>query len=153
MYLQGPWAIGEVNVINPDANVGTFPLPMTDNPDETRDRVNLDLAVWIPNGVAHRDQSITFLQYLMSPEVLNTYNQENLAYSTLKDAPPVTDPRILGLQEAYTAGRFYQGAGTYLPNTIPLQNYLQEFVINREATPFLAKLDTDWARLSQRTSL
>lgn len=153
MYLQGPWAIGEVNVINPDANVGTFPLPMTDNPDETRDRVNLDLAVWIPNGVTHRDQSITFLQYLMSPEVLNTYNQENLAYSTLKDAPPVTDPRILGLQEAYTAGRFYQGAGTYLPNTIPLQNYLQEFVINREATPFLAKLDTDWARLSQRTSL
>jgi raffinose/stachyose/melibiose transport system substrate-binding protein len=153
MYLQGPWAIGEVNVINPDAEVGTFPLPMTDDPDETRDRVNLDLAVWIPNGVAHRDQSITFLQYLMSPDVLNAYNQENLAYSTLKDAPPVTDPRIEGLQEAYEAGRFYQGAGTYLPNTIPLQNYLQEFVINREPQPFLAKLDTDWARLAQRSSL
>ncbi|MFD3444741.1 ABC transporter substrate-binding protein [Microbacteriaceae bacterium 4G12] len=153
MYLQGPWAIGEVNVINGDANIGTFPLPMTEDPEQTRTRVNLDLAVWIPNGVANRDQSVAFLQYLMSPEVLNTYNQENLAYSTLENAPPVTDPRIQGLQEAYTEGRFYQGAGTYLPNTIPLQNYLQEFVIDREAQPFLAKLDTDWARLSQRTDL
>jgi raffinose/stachyose/melibiose transport system substrate-binding protein len=152
MYLQGPWAIGEVTTINPDINVGTFPFPAKDDVSGTKARVNLDLATWIPNGVRNRDASVTFLQYLMSPEVLNAYNQENLAYSTLIDAPPVTDPRIEGLQEAYSEGRFYQGAGTYLPNTIPLQNYLQEFVIDREVDPFLAKLDTDWARLAQRTT-
>jgi len=150
MYLQGPWAISEIGVINPDLPVGTFPMPVSDDPDETRARVNLDLAVWVPNGVQHREQSLEFLSYLMSPDVLNAYNEENLAYSTLTDAPPVTDERIEGLQEAYDDGRFYQGAGTYLPEVIPIQNYLQEFVINENVEGLLRKLDVDWARLSQR---
>lgn len=150
MYLQGPWAITEVGVINPDARIGTFPLPATEDASETRARVNLDLAIWIPNGVANRDASVTFLQHLMSPEILNTYNKDNLAYSTLLDAPPVTDERIEGLQDAYSAGRFYQGAGTYLPNIIPLENYLQDFVISENTDSLLSKLDVDWSRLAQR---
>ena len=33
MYLQGPWAIGEIAKSNPEINVGAFPLPVTEDPD------------------------------------------------------------------------------------------------------------------------
>ena len=35
--------------------------PMTDNPDERKVRVNIDLAAWIPEDSTHKDAARTFL--------------------------------------------------------------------------------------------
>lgn len=48
MYLQGPWAFSEIAKTSPDLRLGTFPLPMTDDPDDLGVRVNMDLAAMIP---------------------------------------------------------------------------------------------------------
>jgi raffinose/stachyose/melibiose transport system substrate-binding protein len=151
MYLQGPWAIGEIAKANPDARVQTFPLPATDDPDDTKARVNLDLALWIPVQAAHPEAAREFLSFLMRPEVMHTYNADNLAVSPTTDAPQVEDERIAGLGPYVAAGAFYQGAGTYIPDTIPSNNYLQEFVITEDADVLLRKLDNDWQRLARRS--
>jgi raffinose/stachyose/melibiose transport system substrate-binding protein len=151
MYLQGPWGIGEIIKANPDARVGTFPLPSTDNPDDTKVRVNLDLALWIPKQAAEPEAARRFLSFLMRPEVMHTYNADNLAVSPTTDAPTVEDERIAGLGPYVAEGAFYQGAGTYLPDTIPSANYLQEFVITQDADALLRKLDNDWQRLARRS--
>jgi raffinose/stachyose/melibiose transport system substrate-binding protein len=152
MYLQGPWALGEIAKVDPDLRVGTFALPATDDPADTKCRVNLDLALWIPVDSDHHEASRGFLDFLTEPERVNAYNTENLAYSPLTNPPPVTDARIEGLQPLVRDGRFYQGAGTYVPTTIPLANYLQELLISGDTDRFLDKLDNDWARLAQRTA-
>lgn len=151
MYLQGPWALGEIAKVDPDLSLGTFPLPMTDDPEDTRCRVNVDLGVWIPRSSPHREGSMALLEYLFQPDVVNTYNQENLYYSPLVDAPPQPDERVNGLQEYVDAGRFYQGPGTFMPPTIILPNYLQELMITRDVDDFLRKLDEDWQRLALRS--
>ena len=152
MYLQGPWAIGEIAKANPKLQVGTFALPSTDNPDDRRARVNLDLALWIPNGAGNPTGAHRFLSYLLTPEVLNKYNQDNLAYAPVKNPPPVTDQRIEGLQPYVRESKFYQGPGTYVPTVIPLGNYLQDFAISRDGATLLQRMDNDWERLAQRTS-
>jgi raffinose/stachyose/melibiose transport system substrate-binding protein len=152
MYLQGPWAVGQILLVNPKLKLGTFPLPVTDNAADTKCRVNLDLAVWIPTQTSKYDAAVKFLAYLMQPKVVNAYNKANLAFSPLKNAPPVTDPRISGLDPYVKAGKFYQGAGTYVPNVIPIGNYLQEMVITKNTKTFLQKLDSDYRRLAIRTS-
>jgi raffinose/stachyose/melibiose transport system substrate-binding protein len=154
MYLQGPWAIGEIAAINPKLKVATFPLPATDNPDDTKCRVNLDLAIWIPRSLsgAKRANAIKVLQYLMQPQIVNAYNQTNLAFSPLKNPPPVRDSRIAGLEPYVRSGRFYQGPGTYVPNVIPIGNYLQAFVLTKNGKQLLQKLDSDFRRLAKRTS-
>ena len=63
----------------------------------------------------------------------------------------MTDERIAGLQPYVNAARFYQGASTYFPSAIPVGNYLQGFVLDRDAKAFLSKLDEDWARYAQRS--
>ena len=154
MYLQGPWAIGEVATVNPKLKVGCFPLPVTDNPNDLKVRVNLDLAIWIPRvlGGAKKTAALKLLSYLMQPSVVNAYNQANLAFSPLKNPPAVTAPQIAGLDQYVKAGKFYQGAGTYVPNVIPIGNYLQELMLTKNQNQFLKHLDSDFKRLAVRTS-
>lgn len=151
MYLQGPWAIGEIVKINPKAQIGTFAMPASDNKEDVKVRVNLDLALWIPRDSPKQAAARTFLHYLMQPSVQSKYNAANLAWSTTRNAPPVTDAHVAGLQPYLQNGKFYQGAGTYMPTAIPVNNYLQELVISKNAARFLDKLDSDWARFARRS--
>jgi raffinose/stachyose/melibiose transport system substrate-binding protein len=154
MYMQGPWAVGQVLTINPKAKLGTFPLPTSDNASETKCRVNLDLAIWLPRAQApaQRAAAIKFLDYLMQPSILNKYNQDNLAFSPLKGAPPQKNPLVSGLQPYVSSGRFYQGPGTYVPITIPVGNYVQEMMLTGNVNAFTSSMDSAFKRLAIRTS-
>ncbi|MBG6192170.1 raffinose/stachyose/melibiose transport system substrate-binding protein [Arthrobacter sp. CAN_A212] len=150
MYLQGPWALGEIAKTSPDLDLGTFPLPMTDNPDDLQVRVNIDLAAWIPEASESKDGARAFLSFLFQQDVMDEYNAAQLGYGTTVDAAPVTDPRILGMKEYYDSADFYQGPSQAIPNTIPAANYMQGIALGGNVEGTLATLDGDWARLALR---
>ncbi|TFD93066.1 extracellular solute-binding protein [Cryobacterium lactosi] len=150
MYLQGPWALGEIAKTSPDLELGTFPLPMTDDPEDLQVRVNIDLAAWIPEASKHQDAAREFLSYLFRQDVMDAYNTAQLGYGTTTDAAPVTDPRIIGMKEYYEAADFYQGASRAIPLTIPTENYLQGIALGSSVEGTLKTLDADWARLALR---
>jgi raffinose/stachyose/melibiose transport system substrate-binding protein len=154
MYMQGPWAVGQILTINPKVKMGTFALPATDDASQTKCRVNLDLAIWLPRSQApaQRTAAIRFLDYLMQPNILNAYNKANLAFSPLKNAPPQTNPLVSGLQPYVSSGRFYQGAGTYVPLTIPVGNFVQEMMLTGNVSGFTSSMDSAFKRLAIRTS-
>ncbi|WP_258071698.1 ABC transporter substrate-binding protein [Clavibacter michiganensis] len=151
MLMQGPWALGEITKANPDARIGTFPLPMTEEPDDRRVRVNLDLALWVPEQSRKQDAAREFLAFLMQPEIHDAYNEEFLAFGTTTTAPAVTDERIVGMQSYYDEARFYQGASKAIPLTIPAENYVQGIVTGASAADTLRTMDADWRRLALRS--
>ncbi|MCU1405351.1 MAG: carbohydrate-binding protein [Glaciihabitans sp.] len=150
MYMQGPWALGEIEKSNPDLEVGTFPLPMTDDPADLKVRVNLDLALWVAEGSSKKDAAKQFVSFLMQPEIQDTYNETFLAFGTTVSAPAVDDPRILGMQKYYDEAKFYQGASKAIPLTIPTENYLQGIVTGSNPENVLRTMDADWRRLARR---
>ena len=154
MYMQGPWAVGEVLAINPKLKMGTFPLPATDDASQTKCRVNLDLAIWLPRSQSssQRAAALQFLDYLMQPDIVNAYNQANLAFSPLMNAPPQKSPIVAGLNPYVSSGRFYQGAGTYVPITIPVGNFIQEMMLTGSVSGFTSSMDGAFRRLAIRTS-
>ena len=81
MYLQGPWAFSEIAKTSPDLALGTFPLPMTDDPADRSVRVNLDLAAMIPEGSNHKEAARDFLEYLFQPENIEAYNASQLGFT------------------------------------------------------------------------
>lgn len=151
MYLQGPWALTEIAKTNPDLDVGAFPLPVTDDPADRKVRVNVDLALWIPEGSTKKDAAREFLSFLMQPEVIDRYNADNLGFGVTTDAAPVTDPTLVELREYYDRADFYLGASQLVPQSIPLQNYTQTLASGAEPLPVLRTLDADWARLAFRS--
>nr|WP_283774639.1 extracellular solute-binding protein [Brachybacterium equifaecis] len=150
MYLQGPWAFGEIDKVGVPTDMGTFPLPMTENPDDRKVRVNTDLALWIPEASGHHEESKALVRYLMQPDVQHPYNKEQLGFSTTTDAPPAEDPRIAEMQTYYDEGRFYQGPSKFIPLMIPAENYFQAIATGADIGATLAQLDNDWARLAFR---
>ncbi len=150
MYFQGPWAFGEIAKTSPDLDLGTFPLPMTNNPADLQVRVNIDLAAWIPQDSRHQTAAREFLTYLFQQDVMDKYNEAFLGYGTTKEAAPVTDPRIVGMKKYVDDAKFYQGASKAIPQTIPSDNYLQGVILGGDVEGALVTIDKDWARLALR---
>lgn len=153
MYLQGPWALSEIAKTNPDLDIGAFPLPVTDDPDDRKVRVNIDLALWIPEGSRKKEAAREFLQFLMRPDVIDAYNAQALGFGVTTDAAPVTNSTLVELQEYYDRAAFYLGASQLVPQSIPLQNYAQNLATGADPLPVLRTVDADWARLAFRTSV
>ncbi|WP_423922720.1 ABC transporter substrate-binding protein [Frigoribacterium sp. 2-23] len=152
MYLQGPWALGQIALIDETLPVGTFVLPVSENPDDRVARVNIDLGLFIPTASQHVDEARHLVDFLMQPEIIDAYNADNLAYSTRTGAPPQKDPRLAGLQQYVDSASFSQGAGTFVPASIPLGNYLQSATRSGDFDSMLRQLDADWRRLAGRNA-
>lgn len=150
MILQGPWAFSEFEKVSTDLDLGTFPLPATEDPDDLKVRVNIDLAFWIPEVADGQEGARALLEHLWQPEIRHPYNAAFLGFGTTDDAPPVTDERIVGMQPYYDSGRFYMGPSQFIPPTIPAPNYFQSIVLGEAPEPLLAQIDRDWARLAFR---
>lgn len=150
MYLQGPWAFSEIAKTAPDLDLGTFPLPMTDDPEDLRVRVNVDLAAWIPEASKHKEAARDFLEYLYKPENIDAYNASQLGFTPTTDAARVADPRTEGMAAYYQEGKVYQGPSVLVPRTIPVFNYTQAVVLGADPASTLSTLDADWARLAFR---
>ncbi|RLQ86426.1 ABC transporter substrate-binding protein [Mycetocola zhadangensis] len=150
MLMQGPWALGEIAKTNEDLKLGTFPLPATNDPDDLKVRVNLDLALWVPEIGDAQEASREFVSFLMQPEIMDEYNATFLGFGTTTDAAPATDERLLGMQEYYENGDFYLGASQRIHLSIPAANYIQAIATGADIDGTLSRLDADWARLALR---
>ena len=150
MYLQGPWAFSEIAKTAPDLKLGTFPLPMTDDPADRKVRVNMDLAAMIPEGSRHQEAARDFLEYLFEPEIIEAYNASQLGFTPITGAAEPDDPRIAGMIPFYNAGEIYQGPSVLVPKTIPVFNYAQAMVFGASPASTLTTMDQDWARLAFR---
>ena len=153
MYLQGPWAFSEIAKTDPDLDLGTFPLPMTDDPDDLAVRVNMDLAVMIPEESRHQEAARDFLEYLYLPENIEEYNASQLGFTPTTDAAPPDDPRIEGMIPYYDEGRIYQGPSVLVPKTLPIFNYAQAMVLGAAPSSILRTMDADWARIAFRAPI
>ncbi|WP_136041917.1 MULTISPECIES: ABC transporter substrate-binding protein [unclassified Microbacterium] len=153
MYLQGPWAFSEIAKTAPDLDLGTFPLPMTDDPADLEVRVNMDLAVMIPEESRHQEAALDFLEYLYLPEHIEEYNASQLGFTPTKDAPAPEDPRIEGMIPYYEEGRIYQGPSVLVPKTLPIFNYAQAMVLGASPAGILRTMDADWARIAFRAPI
>lgn len=150
MYLQGPWAFSEIAKTAPDLALGTFPLPMTDDPADRAVRVNMDLAAMIPVESQHQEAALDFLEFLYLPEHIESYNAAQLGFAPTTDAPAPDDPRIEGMTEYFEDGRIYQGPSVLVPRTIPVFNYAQAMALGSDPAAILSTMDADWARLAFR---
>ena len=150
MYMQGPWALNEIAKTAPAMNLGTFPLPVTDNPADLKVRVNVDLALWIPEASKKKDAARQFLSFLMRPEINDKYNADNNGFGVRKDAPPASNPALAGMQKYYDDAAFYLGASQLIPAAIPVANYAQSIALGAASEAPLQTLDADWARLALR---
>ncbi|MFT4136955.1 ABC transporter substrate-binding protein, partial [Microbacterium sp.] len=137
MLIQGPWALNGVLGANKDFKAGMFPLPMTDDPDDTQVMMNLDQMVFTPATATgkQRDGGLEFMDFVLQPDMVDAYNLDQHAFSPLKNAKSTEDPMIEDLQPYMESGRYQMGPTIYIPAAIDKGRYLQEYIYAMMADP------------------
>ena len=152
MYLQGSYAIPAIRANAPDASIGTFPYPVTEDADDRIAVSGVDVGLSIGRDSPHKEEAQRFVDYLMSPEVVQAYSESQSTFSPLVDAEPNTDPALAGLEPYFTSGRIIGFIDHQVPASIPLVNMLQTLVITGDVDEFLTDLDDEWSKVAARTT-
>ncbi len=151
MYLQGSYAIPAIRAVNPDVNIGSFPYPATNSPEKTVVVSGVDVGVSIGRDTEHPEEARKFVEFLMSPDVVERYAQEQSAFSPLATGADTTDPALAGLAPYFEDNRIIGFIDHQLPASLPLPQYLQALVLGGRTEDFLATMDREWSKIAART--
>ncbi|MFB4268980.1 ABC transporter substrate-binding protein [Nonomuraea sp. GTA35] len=151
MYLQGSFALPAIAAARPGFDPGTFALPATDDPGGTRLVSGVDVALTLPREPEHPREAMAFIEHLLRPEVMNAYAREQRAVPPLENATS-PDPALAGLMPYFTRGRLSGYADHHIPLTIPLEQLLQQFLIDGDQARLLRELDEEWDKVAARST-
>lgn len=149
MLLLGSYAVPQVRSFEPDFTVGSFALPATNDPAETRLVSGVDVLVTAGAAGAHPEESRRFIEFLMQPDAVQDYAEQQVAIPALAGATN-PDPALAGIQTYIDEERLVGFDDHQFIPAIPLGPLLQQLLIDRDTDAFLDGLDDSWDRVAQR---
>lgn len=149
MYLQGIWAIAEIKKANPNIDLGVFPYPVTNNPDETKVVSGIDLLLGVSSQTEHAKEAQKFIDFLLTEETSKTYIDDQKAFSAIKGVEQ-HDPSLEGLKESFAKDALVDFPDHYIPSGVGFDRILQEFTQKQDTNALLSKLDAEWKKVQGR---
>jgi raffinose/stachyose/melibiose transport system substrate-binding protein len=151
MYLQGSFAIPAIRASNPDAKIASFPYPTTNDPAKNTLVSGVDVTLAIGKDTKHPDEAKKFVEYLMTPKVLDYYAAAQSSLTPVTDAAPSTDPALAGMQGLFAEGKVIGYFDHHVPPSIPLAPLLQQYILDRKQPEFLSRMDHEFEKVAART--
>ncbi|WP_335963228.1 ABC transporter substrate-binding protein, partial [Halalkalibacter kiskunsagensis] len=112
MYMQGVWAISQVETANPDIEIGAFALPASNNADENRLVSGVDTLLTISATANHPEEAKTFVNFLLEEENVQFYIDEQKLFSAVENVFQ-EDPTVADLQVHFEEGTITSFADHY----------------------------------------
>lgn len=151
MLIQGSYALPAIRANKPAFEMGTFPLPTGDDPEQNRLVSGVDVALTMGRDSEHPEEVLEFIDFLMTEEAVTGYAEEQSAVPTLKGTEP-SDPALAQLQPYFAQGRVTGYPDHQIPLAAGLEPLLQQFLLDHRTDAFLGSLDKAYDRVLARTS-
>lgn len=142
MYLQGVWAIAEIQKANPNIDLGIFPYPVG-NPAKVVSGVDLLFSVSAKATPAQQAAAMKWIDFLMEQGNATQYITEQKCFSTIKGVSQ-DEPALGGVKDAFAAGNVVDFPDHYVPSSMTLDKLIQEFYLDQDEAATLAKMDQAW---------
>ncbi|AIQ11656.1 ABC transporter substrate-binding protein [Paenibacillus durus] len=149
MYLQGVWAIPEIQKANPSIDLGVFVLPATNDPSKNKLVTGVDTLLAVSKTSKHPAEAKKFIEFMLQPESVTQYITEQKAFPTITGVTQ-DDKAVEGLKEAFTQGNLVDFSDHYIPAAMKIDTLLQEFLQKKDVDAFTSKLDTEWDKVANR---
>lgn len=149
MYIQGSWAIPEIRKTNPKLNMGFFPFPTGNDPEQIKLVSGVDTLLTISEDSDHKKEAEEFIAFLLEPENIGQYIKEQTAFSAVKGVEQ-EDSAVIELQPYIKSGKVVDFADHYIPSAVQLNSIVQSFLQNRDIDSYLKTLDTEWEKVANR---
>jgi raffinose/stachyose/melibiose transport system substrate-binding protein len=148
-YLQGNWAIPEIQKAEPSIELGVFPMPVTNDPAENKLVSGVDVILTMNKDTEHKEEAMKFIEFMMNKETVQKYIDEQKAFSAIQDVFQ-EDVVFEGIRENFETGELTSFPDHYYPAGLGAENLLQEFLIKKDKEKFLKKMDSEWEKIQNR---
>jgi raffinose/stachyose/melibiose transport system substrate-binding protein len=148
-YLQGNWAIPEIQKANPNIKLGVFPMPVTNDPAKNKLVSGVDVVLTMNKDTKHKKEATKFLEFMMNKDNAKKYIDEQKAFSAIQDVYQ-EDAVFEGIKANFETGALTSFPDHYYPAGLGADGMLQEFVAKKDKAKLLKKLDTEWEKIQKR---
>ncbi|UNX54819.1 extracellular solute-binding protein [Georgenia sp. TF02-10] len=151
ILMHGSYVIPAVRALNPDLDLGSFALPATDDPAETKLVSGVDVILTMGANPRHEEESLEFIRFLMEPENIQRYVDEQSAVPTLEGLEP-SDPTVAEVFPFFEQERVTSYVEHSIPPAVNLQPLTQAFLLSGNSDRWLRELDEEWDKVAARSS-
>lgn len=148
-YIQGNWVIPELLRINEDLELGTFPLPASNDPEQNKVISGVDVTLTMSESTEHKEEALQFIQFMLREDIAERYTENQKAFSAIKDITQ-DEKAFEGLEEYFTNDEITSFVDHYYPNGFGHEGMIQELYINKDVERALKKLDSEWDKVIDR---
>ena len=148
MYPCGSFAVPQILSVNPEMNIGMFPMPSAKNPDDRIVVSGVDLQWCVAESCQHKDAVYEVISFLAQPENIQTYIDDQRAIPCL-EGDFMLDPLFDGVAEWIEEGKVLDYLDHSYPSAMACDAQLQTMLLSKDIDAFLEKWDTDWQRYNR----
>ncbi|WP_342571346.1 extracellular solute-binding protein [Paenibacillus sp. FSL R5-0749] len=149
MYIQGTWAISEIRKANPNVDIGFFPFPTGNDASKIKLVNGIDSLFTIAADTPNREQAERFIAFLLKPENIGRYIDEQTLFSAVEDVKQ-DDPAVQELMPYIEQGKVIDFPDHYIPAAVQLNSIVQSFLQNQNIDNYLDTLDKEWDKVANR---
>jgi raffinose/stachyose/melibiose transport system substrate-binding protein len=149
MYLQGVWAIPEILKANPDASVGVFPFPGTNDAGRNKVISGVDTLLTVSKNTKHPEEAKKFIEFLLKSENVQTFIDQQKAFSAVKGVNQ-SDASVQGFNEAFESGAIEDFSDHYIPSAVKADTIIQGFMQKKDIDAYVKQFDTEWDKVAAR---
>jgi raffinose/stachyose/melibiose transport system substrate-binding protein len=151
MLLQGIWATNPIKQVNPDIEMGIFPYPGTDDPDDRLLVSGVDVVFTMGKDNPKQDAAMRFIEYAFQTDVIEEFAASQNMVPSVEGAEISDDPALQSVKPYFDEGRITGFIDHQIPPAVPLIPIDQEFLFNGDAEAALKALDNEWRKVAART--
>lgn len=148
MFHQGNWALPVILQTNPEANIGMFVLPVTENEKDNHMTTQVDLMFSIFRTTDHREECLRFIQFLLEEENMQQYMDEQTAVPAVSGSFTYAK-ELEEVKHYFEEGDLVMSAQSVYNAAIPYAEMIQTYLIDGEKDAFLSRMDKEWQKANK----
>ena len=148
MFHQGNWALPVILQTNPNADIGMFVLPVTENESDNHMTTQIDLMFSLFRTTEHREECMRFIEFLMEEGNMQQYMDEQTAVPAI--AGNFTYAKeLLEVKKYFEEENLVMSAQSVYNAAIPYAEMVQTYLIDGDKKAFLKRMDKEWMKANR----
>ncbi|KFI44980.1 raffinose/stachyose/melibiose transport system substrate-binding protein [Bifidobacterium bohemicum] len=146
----GTYAIPQITMVNPKADLGFAQLPATDDAKGQILTAGDDVMLTMSANTKHPKEAMRFIDFLMQKKQLNLYADAQSAITPLKDTY-FGNKALTTVRPFFKSNRVADFCDHYIPSSINIGGYLQGMVNSGDVNAFTGNMQAEWDKVRART--
>lgn len=148
MFHQGNWALPMILQTNPEAHIGMFVLPVTEQKEKNHMTTQIDLLFSLFKTTEHKEECMRFMSFLMETENMQQYMDEQTAVPAVEGEFRYAE-ELKEVKHYFEEGNLVMSAQSVYNAAIPYAEMVQTYLIDKDKETFLKRMDKEWQKANK----